>query len=71
MKRGVILVFLLVLFSIITITDTEAASLTSCSVKSSCSAGETAIASVANTVDAHISKDIYKFLINYAALEHH
>ena len=41
-KRGVVLVFLLVLFSIITVTEIKAASLTSCSVKTSCSAGERA-----------------------------
>ena len=39
MKRGVVLVFLLVLSLISIATESEAASLTSCSIKPSCTTG--------------------------------
>jgi len=61
MKRGVILLFFIFLFSISIVFSVDGAAISSCSVKSSCSPGEIIMASVADTRDAHISKDITKF----------
>lgn len=48
-------------FQVLAAIPTSPASLTSCLVKTSCSTGETAIASVSGLIDAHISKDINRF----------
>src|SRR3989344_4303347 len=61
MKRGVFLLFIFI-FSITLLLNVNGATLNSCSIKSSCGAGEITLASVAATQDAHISKDITKFL---------
>src|SRR3989344_3685847 len=61
MKMGVILLFFIFLFSISIVFSVDGAAISSCSVKSSCSPGEITMASVADTRDAHISKDITKF----------
>ena len=61
MKRGVILLSFIFLFSISIVFSANGAAISSCSVKSSCSPGEITMASVADTRDAHISKDITKF----------
>src|SRR3989344_8939562 len=60
MKRGALLLFIFI-FSIVLLLNVNGATLNSCSIKSSCGAGEITLASVAAPQDAHISKDIYKF----------
>ena len=61
MKRGALLLFIFI-FSIVLLLNVNGATLNSCSIKSSCGAGEITLASVAAPQDAHISKDITKFL---------
>src|SRR3989338_843752 len=61
MKMGVILLSFIFLFLISIVFFVDGATISSCSVKSSCSSGEITMASVADTRDAHISKDITKF----------
>ena len=58
MKKRMIL---LVLFLFIVIPSIDAGTLESCSIKQSCSSDETAIASVYDEKDAHISKDVNRF----------
>ncbi|MBI2106864.1 hypothetical protein HYT57_02665 [Candidatus Woesearchaeota archaeon] len=48
-------------FQVLAAVPPSPASLTSCSVKTSCASGEIAIASMVNMEDSHISKDVNRF----------